>query len=263
MSFKTTSLPTLTRNQLISLHKELVLFFGLRMWFLAHCGLRHWAKAQAAIQAYRDTWDPEATHIHVRQDEGNPSSFKITGAANEALYSAGFLRFRYKSVEEDSTGRYTTSSFKIIRTWGDPVTAVFVAMTTSINGKLDSSSFFLLRRDKNGDWKMLRSWQLECPPDSNAWQLGTAPLGANNLTQWHKLGGEAALRDDLVETHKHLISGQHRDSFLFGSSRIRTGRELRRAIGPSKLGEHGNSPEEFAAHVDHLLFQTTSSPTRG
>lgn len=265
-SFKIISYPTpLTRKQLVELRREITFFLMFRIWLIGHFGVRLKTTAEAAIQVYRETWEPKAVQIHVGQTSKRGSttsipSFRISAETNNALYDAGFLRFRYASVEEKN-GQYQTSPFKILCTWCTEgvVTAVLIDTTTHINNQVDSASIFLLRRQQNGDWKMSRSWQLGCAPKSNAWKLGTTHLKPRDLMQTDKLVDEQPNLDRLLEMHKHLIKGQHRYPFEHGTSHVHGRKELYQILcETSRL----HSPELFALFMDHQLFQPTYSPLK-
>lgn len=265
-SFKIVSYPNpLTRKQLVELRREITFFLMFRIWLIGHFGIRLKTLAEAAIQVYRKTWEPQAVQIHVRQASTRKSdiripSFRISAETNNTLYNAGFLRFRYASVEEQS-GQYQTSPFKILCTWCTEgvVTAVLIDTTTRIKNQVDSTSIFLLRRQQNGDWKISRSWQLGCAPKSNAWKLGTVFLKPKDLVQAKKLEDEQSDLNRLLETHKHLLNGQHRYPIEQGTSYVHGRKDLYQII--SDTGRLYN-PELCALYIDHQLFQPTSSPSK-
>lgn len=157
-------------------------FLELRVWLIGRFGIADEALAQAAIRLYRETVDPHIVQIHVRvpNSKGVAKSFVIISPAQNALWGAGFLRWRYASVEEAS-GQYrnpTVTQIQNVWTENGAPFAVLFATTTEIAGKHECTSFFVVRRDLRGQWRLLRSYLLQCELDSRAWQRYRYLLGA-------------------------------------------------------------------------------------
>lgn len=242
-------------RQGIMMESELGRFLWLRTWLIAHFGVSDDATARAAITLYQRTLHPELVQIHVRTlENGEALSFAISHVANNMLGQAGFWRWRYASVEE-ADGQYQQTPLTLLLAWKEdsgklgPAQAALFTTETMIAGKLDSETFFIARRDNNGQWQLYRAWQMECPPDSRAWALGTVPLSRNTLPGVGKLHPENKDVNTLVKIHSQLISG----AFQRGRSHFATGRELLKHL--ADVRPRGLDTEQLAAHIDSLLVE--------
>lgn len=219
---------------LVGLTRELESFLFLRAWLVARFGVSDDVAAQSAIGLYLGTFDPALVQIHVRKqaegERGAPPSFLIPLAGNQAFVDLGFYRWRYKAVGE--TGKYTQTAPRILQVWGDGGTlnvvpaAVLYCTTTEIGGKTDSASFCIVRYDATGQPRLYRVYQLECPPDSNAWMLGNDPLSPAVLSGVARLDPPSGDVEKLIACHGEIVAGTHPHSFVRGSSSVSTGLNL-------------------------------------
>lgn len=250
---------SLGSRQGIRVESELERFLWLRAWLIARFGFSDDTVALAAITLYRTTLHPKLVQIHVRTPEYGKAapSFTISRAANDMLGQAGFWRWRYASVEE-ADGQYRQTPLTLLHVWKEdsdqpgPAQAALFTTNTMIAGKLDSTTFFLARRDKNGQWQLYRAWQMECPPHSRAWALGNAKLSQDVLPGVAKLKPMAAAVHELITLHGALVAGNHPYAFCRGASDILIGRELNDRI-IREIRRNNPGPEILARRIDFLL----------
>src|SRR5258708_2021559 len=94
---------------------EMVRFIGIRAWLIARFGVRDKQWADISMALYCDTIDPKIVQVHVGKTDANGQvpSVVISVENQFQLWTPGFLRWRYASLEEEQ-GQYANSQTPII-----------------------------------------------------------------------------------------------------------------------------------------------------